>query len=566
MKKNTKTVDNKQISKRLSGKERSLRGGLLTSTNYPSQITNSKTRSNTLLKPTSQINTKPNTNPLQIKTSLNSTSYSTIPLTVLATYITKSITKTMFDDYCKYIVTPNAKGYLEYIQSKQAKYLEIYNRGFFNSTTNTKVKFDEILNFDLNNYVISNQLDKRVILVSMIFPSEMRMSGNIRPVIENKNQSGGKRRKVKGGVSLRTWTKNSNTNSNASSVSTLNHDERRTVVSIKIHSFYDKVELNYGMYILKHSSNDENTLGYIHESFVYKCFEKQSEGNIDNEQFVKENVVTRYGSGYTIKKNELPKSDKLPISEKIVIPNMPEKSVYLLLANTFNYCDFENYIKQLFSDHHVKKPYFLNRVQNTYKNISKVIEFANIHFGYFHGDLHCGNVKVKSDNDILLFDFDFSGHINNPLCYRNSAQFNFEYYNLEKFVYEGKVKNLNSKTLLENKDFVNEKKMIMYVFDMFRLYMAMFINITILYEDTQPVYLHEFNKNSLYKTFNEHLIEVFRTQQTNVTWNEINQKSYKLFRRPAWNDGLQSYLVFNESLIKRYEKTKTSFWNMLFSF
>lgn len=551
MKKNTKIVNNKQILKRLSGKERSLRGGLLTSTNYPLQI-----------------NTKPNTNPLQIKTSFNSTSYSTIPLTSISTYITKSITKTMFDDYCKYIVTPNAKAYLEYIQSKQKKYLEIYNRGFFNSTTNTKVKFDEILNFDLNKYVISNELDKRVVLVSMIFPSEMRMSENIRPVIENKIQSGGKGRKVKGGVSSRTWTKNSNTNSNVSSVSTLNHDERRTVVSIKIHSFYDKVELNYGMYILKHSSNDENTLGYIHESFVYKCFEKQSEGNIDNEQFVKDNVVTRYGSGYTIKKNELPKSDKLPISEKIVIPNMPEKSVYLLLANTFNYCDFENYIKQLFSDHHVKKTYFLNRVQNTYKNISKVIEFANIHFGYFHGDLHCGNVKVKSDNDILLFDFDFSGHINNPLCYRNSAQFNFEYYNLEKFVYEGKIKNLNSKTLLENKDFVNEKKMIMYVFDMFRLYMAMFINITILYEDTlvKPVYLHEFNKNSLYKTFNEHLIEVFRTQQTNVTWNEINQKSYQLFRRPAWNDGLQSYLVFNENLIKRYEKTHTSLWNMLFNF
>lgn len=34
------------------------------------------------------------------------------------------------------------------------------------------------------------------------------------------------------------------------------------------------------------------------------------------------------------------------------------------------------------------------------------------------------------------------------------------------------------------------------------------------------------------------------------------------------NDGLQSYLVFNEGrdgLNKRYEKTKTTIWNMLFS-
>ena len=254
----------------------------------------------------------------------------------------------MFDDYCKYIVTPNAKAYLEHIKSKTTNYLDIYNRGFFNSTTNTKVKFDEILNFDLNNHVISNQLDKRVVLVSMIFPSEMRMSGNIRPVIENKKQSGGKGRRVKGGVSLRTWTKqskNSNSNSNTSSVSTLNHDERRTVVSIKIHSFYEKVDLNYGMYILKHSSNDDNTLGYLHEAFVYLCFEKQSKGNMENENFIKKNVVTRYGSGYTLKTNELPKSDKLPISDKIVIPNMPKKSVYLLLANTFDHCDFENYIQ-----------------------------------------------------------------------------------------------------------------------------------------------------------------------------------------------------------------------------
>lgn len=555
MKINTKTVNNIKPSKILSEKERSSRGGLLISTKHPSQIINSKIS----FKTTSS------------NTSLEQASYSTIPLTALSTYITKSITKTMFDDYCKYLLTPNAKAYLEHIKNTQTKYLEIYNRGFYNSTTRMKVTFDEILNFDLNNYVSPSELDKRVVLVSMIFPSEMKMSENIRPVIENKSKSGGKGRRVKGGVSLRTWTMpkknnmNHSSNSTNSSISTLNHDERRTIVSIKIHSFYNNVDLNYGMYILKHSSNDDNTLGYIHESFVYKCFEKQSEGNIENKTFVKSNVVSRYGSGYTMKDNELPLIDKLQSIGNMKIANMPRKSVYLLLANTFNYCDFENYIEQLFSDHHLKKTYFLNRIQKTYNNISKVIEYANLNFGYFHGDLHCGNVKVKSDNEILLFDFDFSGHINNPLCYSNSAQFNFEYYDLRNFHYEDKFTGLNYSTLLNNTKFSNEKKMIMYVFDMFRLYIAVFMNITNLYEYKQTkVYLHEFRKNSLFKTFNEHIKSSFQITSNTIVWDEINQNSYVKFQRPAWNFALQSDLVFNETLIKNYEKTKTSFWNSLF--
>ena len=43
-----------------------------------------------------------------------------------------------------------------------------------------------------------------------------------------------------------------------------------------------------------------------------------------------------------MKDNELPLIDKLQSIGNMKIANMPRKSVYLLLANTFNHCDFEN--------------------------------------------------------------------------------------------------------------------------------------------------------------------------------------------------------------------------------
>ena len=120
------------------------------------------------------------------------------------------------------------------------------------------------------------------------------------------------------------------------------------------------------MYILKHSNNDEYTSGYLHEALVYDCFNNNA--NIDDKRaFVRNNVVMKFNSGKIKTTNLLPLETAL--DDAVEIAEMPKNSVFLLLANTYNYCDFDQFISQKYKFNSYDRRYFLGIIQNTFIHI-----------------------------------------------------------------------------------------------------------------------------------------------------------------------------------------------------
>jgi hypothetical protein len=507
-------------------------------------------------------------NPLTMKVG------TVIPMSSRSTYLTGSLKDLEIMKYCRFL--KSNQNYLNYVKANKTKFVSIYNRGFFNMSTRDIVPFDSILETSMTNHTfcdqsIINELGKEVFVASMVFPSDMNTEKDaIYPIIEN-YQTGGVRFFAPGSSSSSGNSQSAsyhNTGSETSgeyysveefrspSVHIADADERRSVVSIKVHEYYNKPNKNFGMYILKHSNNDEYTSGYLHEALVYDCFNNNA--NIDDKRaFVQNNVVMKFNSGRIKRRNSLPLETALEDAVEIV--DMPKNSVFLLLANTYNYCDFDQFIIQKYKFNSDDRRYFLGIIQNTFIHISNIILQANTKFNFFHGDLHCGNVKVKSVNDVLLFDFDFSGHLNNYNCYKpsfsNRYQFNFELYPLKSFVYTD-IKSLNKRTLLQDTSNDDLKKKIMYLFDILRLYIHMFIELSYLYKQhNQKLDLKELNKPYIStELIIPHMINIFKLSEPNIYWESIENKSRELFNKKAWNKVLQSPIVFNTDLISKFIK------------
>lgn len=502
-----------------------------------------------------------------------------IPMSSRSTYLTGSLKDSELMKYCNFLKSNT--DYFNHLKNNKIKFRNIYNRGFFNMSTREKVPFDSILETSMTNHTfcdqsIINELGKEVFVASMVFPSDMNTEKDaIYPIIEN-YQTGGVRFFAPGSSSSSSGNSQSssyhNTGSETSgeyysveefrdpSVHIADTDERRTVVSIKVHEYYDKPGKNFGMYILKHSNNKEYTSGYLHEALVYDCFHSNASTD-EKRAFVQNNVVMKFNSGKIKTSNSLPLETAL--EDAVEITDMPKNSVFLLLANTYNYCDFDQFIIQKYKFNSDDRRYFLGIIQNTFIHISNIILQANTMFNFFHGDLHCGNIKVKSVNDVLMFDFDFSGHLNNFNCYKPSFNnryiFNFELYPLKNFVYKD-IRSLNKRTLLEDTSNNDLKRKIMYLFDILRLYIHMFIELSYLYKqhnqkqhNQQQLDLKELNKPYIStQLIIPHMINIFKLSEPNIYWESIENKSIKLFGKKAWNKVLQSPNVFNDDLITKF--------------
>jgi hypothetical protein len=494
-----------------------------------------------------------------------------IPMSGRSTYLTGSLKDSELMKYCNFL--KSNPDYLNHVRENKTKFVSIYNRGFFNMSTRDIVPFDSILETSMTNHTfcdqsIINELDAKVFVASMVFPSDMNTANKdaIYPIIENK-QTGGVRFFAPGSSGSSSGNSQSSlyhdTGSETSgeyysveefrdpSVHIADTDERRTVVSIKVHEYYDKPKKNFGMYILKHSNNDEYTSGYLHEALVYDCFNSNAI-TPEKRNFLENNVVMKFNSGIIKSRNSLPLETALEDAVEII--DMPRNSVFLLLANTYNYCDFDQFIIQKYKFNSDNRNYFLGIIQNTFIHISNIILQANTKFNFFHGDLHCGNIKVKSVNEVLLFDFDFSGHLNNYNCYKpsfkNRYQFNFELYPLKNFVYTG-IKSLNKRTLLQDTSNDDLKRKIMYLFDVLRLYIHMFIELSYLYKknNQQQLDLKELNRPTISNLITTNLINVFGLSEPKIYWESIELKSKEIFKKKAWNKVLQSPIVFNTDLI-----------------
>ena len=135
----------------------------------------------------------------------------------------------------------------------------------------------------------------------------------------------------------------------------------------------------------------------------------------------------------------------------------------------------------------------------------------------------------------------------------NRYQFNFEIYPLQSFVYTG-IKSLNKRTLLGDTSNDDLKRKIMYLFDVLRLYIHMFIELSYLYKknNQQQLDLKELNKPTISNLITTHMINVFGLSEPQIYWESIDMRSKELFKKKAWNKVLQSPIVFNTDLITKF--------------
>lgn len=231
-------------------------------------------------------------------------------------------------------------------------------------------------------------------------------------------------------------------------------------------------------YVIKIARHKDYTCAYEDEAKIYNAL-----GNNKND------VVKMYGSGKISDNLKLTiNNDETVIQkEELQLNDIIENAQYIILENTKDYEDFHDYINNLNSDNITEK---VQKVLKAFHKIMETIKKYNNNLGFFHGDLHGHNVKVKDDNSeikVKLFDFDFAGIIENNKISRNITIYNLKNENNLIFSCE----NIQSQSICECKTQFNKNsgikdiKTFMYQFDYFRLLLSTIIHLENIFEKTQ---------------------------------------------------------------------------------
>lgn len=155
--------------------------------------------------------------------------------------------------------------------------------------------------------------------------------------------------------------------------------------------------------IVKISNNTNYTGGYEIESYIYRYL--GNDKNIVKCYNSKWCYAYKFRDNYFLKLNT--QSEKLWVS--ISNDNQNKKFFYMVLSFDPMYiplCDLIDLYKTRLGRREI--------IRSAIKGILKVIYKLNTKHGFYHGDLHTGNVLInKTTQDIKLYDFDFSGILNN---------------------------------------------------------------------------------------------------------------------------------------------------------
>ena len=207
---------------------------------------------------------------------------------------------------------------------------------------------------------------------------------------------------------------------NSGTVKYLSSDERRNVLTYEY-----KEQIEQKSFVIKIAKDDHYSCAYKDESKIYEILCMWNGMECTN--IKKHNDVIRYYGSGEVQKNEQ-NGIYISINQKdIILNNMKDELIgkhYLVLENTDTqeFVDFSEYLKT-------------NNNENcviVFNKIMQTIKKKKDYYGFFHGDLHADNVKVKAieqNNDdsysfnnvnnaiqeehieIKLFDFDFSGFL-----------------------------------------------------------------------------------------------------------------------------------------------------------
>jgi hypothetical protein len=201
-------------------------------------------------------------------------------------------------------------------------------------------------------------------------------------------------------------------------------DYRRTILSVAVTQltstgFDDK------HYILKMSSNENNTQGYKDEANIYE--------KLEGSEVYKNNVVKYYCSGNYRHESggSLTLGTGTDSGNSITFSNeqwqgifdntesLGNEGFYILLENTLGYYDYEDYVKL---GHDISK---------SFVNIYNTLKDANTNARFFHGDFHNNNVKINKERNVKLFDFDYSGILSVNSTTTNYISKNIQNYKLK---------------------------------------------------------------------------------------------------------------------------------------
>lgn len=282
----------------------------------------------------------------------------------------------------------------------------------------------------------------------------------------------------------------------------LSTDFRRHVLAVIIPELFDSEKHNNGRFILKIAMNDYYSSAYEDESKIYQFLDSK----LNNQ-----NIVKYFGSGYlTTNEIGIPSTSfEIDLNDLPKIETYKNK-FYLLLENTYEYMDYRDFLNEL-DVNNTKDTTEL--VSKSLLKIIKQIQNLNQEFGFFHGDLHAGNVKVQNQNNIInvkLFDFDFSAIVGNKrkIISKNLQLYNLQFENKEVFT-ENNINTLLDSIIL---------KKFFYIFDFFRLWLSTMI---------------ELKHKILYLSFNDSenskILDIFRNwllKQENIDWSTYFKNSY----------------------------------------
>ena len=234
-------------------------------------------------------------------------------------------------------------------------------------------------------------------------------------------------------------------------------------------------------YVIKIARHKDYTCAYEDEAKIYN--------ELGNN---KDDVVQMYGSGKIT--NNTINNEKIVINENDfqrlkLQEDEIVNSQYIILENTKDYTDFYDYINDLNYD---KKNTIIQVLKVFYK-IMETIKKYNNDYGFFHGDLHGHNVKVKVESPdnikVKLFDFDFAGIINEK---KSIISRNITIYNLKKDTQpifscanNETINICECKTQFNKNSGIEDIKTFMYQFDYFRLLLSTIIHLEHKFEKTE---------------------------------------------------------------------------------
>jgi hypothetical protein len=381
-----------------------------------------------------------------------------IPMYADGMYLPNQISKTDFENY-KVIQSIQT-----HVNTNKQKYINIFDKGLQGckivppelysdkvkiNSKSLKIKLKKQESYMLSNSKPFSDLlekgntlssdDDKAFLASMIVPHDCTLPPLILDTTSTTN--GGKKKHMKGGKMKKMVGGNKGNchvklevvceDLSKSQVDLVNSDHRRDIYSICCPSLKDDKEYNYGHFVLKAVHNDkdsyeynEYTDNYQHESIVYHVFNEHFKKHTDG-SLKRDNVVNMYVHPNNFEKIDIsesptqnsPYNTLIPVKLKyknqeleimnLSLYNTSQETYFLLLENTYNHYDFSLMIQQWDK----QKTSFKENVCKGTQAVINTLYYANQETNFIHGDLHSQNVKIDTNFNVKLFDFDYSAHL-----------------------------------------------------------------------------------------------------------------------------------------------------------